>query len=120
MSKEVEGQRVPISFTDGRRTPVKFIKDGEIPPEKREYLILYYSEIEDEEVKSFEIITGRKKAYEFVRSIIEYIDIHESKVLVSGATLENCKTVYEYMKLMEVYFEDSFDIEDYNMGDIVD
>lgn len=120
MSDNKEEQRVPVKFTEEQRVPVRFIKDGEIPPEKREYLILYYSEIENEEVKSFEIITGRKEAYEFVKSIVEFVDIHESKVLVSNGTLENAKTVYEYMKLMEVYFEDSFDIEDYNMGDIVD
>lgn len=90
-------------------------------PEDRKYLLLYYASDEkgEEDIKSFEFLTGRTKTYEFIKNIIENIDIYKSKVIVETVTLNEMVTVYEFMKHISSLIEDtSFDIEDYNYGDI--
>lgn len=92
-------------------------------PEERLYLIYYYADDPDnnrgEKIKSFEEIKGRTKIYEFIKNMIEYIDIHESKVLVETLTLNDAVSVYDFMKVISQYYEsDTFDIEDYNFGDV--
>jgi hypothetical protein len=91
-------------------------------PEERQYLLLYVASAEDgeEDIKSFEFIKGRTRVYDFIKGVIDSIDIHESKVLVEGVTLEGMISVYEFMKHISILLEDNFDIEDYNYGDIDD
>ena len=88
-------------------------------PEEREYLLLYYATDErGEDIKSFEFLTGRTETYEFIKNIIESLDIHESKVIVETVTLKEMISVYEFMKHISMLLEDtSFDIEDFNIGD---
>lgn len=91
----------------------------QIRPEDKTYIILYYMTIDTgEDIKSFEVVTGRKNAYEYIKGIVEYLDIHDSKVMVDNVPYAKAISVYEFMKLMSNHFmEDSFDIEDYNIGD---
>ena len=102
--------------------PATFDNDEKKGPLTKQYLILAVFTASDENRdidKSFEFVTGRPAAWEMIKSMIEYLDIHESLVLVEGVKLENAKTVYEFMKYAEVFFpDDSFDIEDYNYGDV--
>jgi len=94
--------------------------------EDRKYLLLYYFSDEkgEEDQKSFEFIIGRMATYKFIKSIIEDINIHKSKVLVETVTLNELISVYEFMKHISSIIEDddkdSFDIEDYNTGDYDD
>lgn len=117
----------PISFmSDEERKEATVNLRNEIleanrqDPEHREYTLLYYADEEGEEIKSFEEITGRTALRKFIIGIVEYMDIHKSKVLVEGNLVEDALSVYKFMKLMSDrgYYEDSFDIEDYNKGDI--
>ena len=90
-------------------------------PEKKKYLVLYYGSDGHEEEKGWEIITGRTEAYNFIKNRAEILDIHNSIVVAGTVTLlealESGMNVYEFMKHMRQYFNDGFDIEDYNIGD---
>ena len=87
-------------------------------PKKKTYLILYIGTDEDgKDMKSFEVKEGRKEAFDFIKDIVEYIDIHESKVLTDNVSYNEAASVYEFMKYVSsIIEEDSFDIEDYNYG----
>lgn len=88
---------------------------------EKNYLMLFYATIDKgEEEKVFEIVTGREAAYEYIKSMIECIDIHKSKVLVDTVCFKDAASVYEFMKYIRDnnFFGDSFDIEDYNIGDV--
>jgi len=86
-------------------------------PSNMDYLILYIGEMDGEEVKSFEIIEGREKAYEFIKSILEFIDIEESKVISEIMTLEEAGSVKDFMISMREYFpNDTFDTSEYFEG----
>ena len=67
------------------------------------------------------MIDGRTNARNFIKDRIEYMDIHDSIVVAGTVTLiqalEANMTVYEFMKQINKFFDDSFDIEDYNIGD---
>ena len=95
---------------------VKDIKKG---PEEKEYLLLLV-DIEDNDATMFTIVMGRRAAYDYIKEDIKNMDIHKSTILVEGLPLERRVTVYEFMKHIQEknFFEDSFDIEDYNIGDI--
>lgn len=91
-------------------------------PEDRIYLLLYYF-VDDngDESKTFEFIKGRTEVRERIIADLAVgdVDIHRSRVLVEKAPLEDSLTLYAFMKLIEVYFEDKpFDIEAYNIGDV--
>ena len=91
-------------------------------PEERYYLLLYYFIDDDgDESKTFEFIKGRTSVRERIIADLAVgdIDIHKSEILVEGAPLEDRISIYAFMKLIEIYFEnDPFDIESYNTGDI--
>lgn len=86
-------------------------------PEERQYLICIASipgsEYEDEWV----IVTGRRAAYEKIVESIEYIDLENSFILVETCTLKDRKSIYTFMKYMENFYNEGFDIEDYVRGD---
>lgn len=104
-------------------------------PEDKKYLVLMYLPSDKpygEDDKVFEIFKGRTKTYETLKDLIIEcnLDVHESIVIVETVTLEqalsdnnpdNRMTVYKFMRHMKDsgYFNDSFDIEDYNI-DIYD
>lgn len=111
----------PLFRKVGEVKPVTEQSTKVTPASKREYLILYYATIDKgEEEKSFEIVTGREAAYEFIKTMVECIDIHKSKVLVDTVSYNKAATVYEFMKYIgdKNFFNDTFDIEDYNIGDM--
>lgn len=111
----------PITFTDKESPIIPFTIDKSLKdPEKRIYVILYYAHEDGDDVKSFEVIIGRTNTREFIKNMIECLDIHESKVLVETVPYEDAKSVYEFIKLMESFYNDGFDIEDYNIGDNID
>jgi DNA-binding protein len=90
-----------------------------IDPEDKQYLVLMFLK-ENEETKTFEIITGRKSVYDYIRENIDNIDILKSLILVNaeGVTLNDAITVYAFMKHMEQFFQDeNFSIEDYRDED---
>ena len=107
------------------------------------YLILLEGEYkykDGENYKSFELITGRQAAYDFIKDILE--NMHESDyeymLYVSKSriiseppvitpdtpriTLSNMLTLYSFMKIMrqqnKIVDDSSFDIEDYFDEDI--
>ena len=86
-------------------------------PEDKQYLIcisaLPGSEVDDEWV----IVTGRRAVYDKIVESIEYIDLRYSFVLVETCTLADRKSVYTFMKHMENFYNEGFDIEDYVKGD---
>lgn len=92
-------------------------EEKKISPEDKVYIVLYYADIDDEEVKSFEVLKGRTATYNFIKNIIEYTDIHESKVVIDDVPYDESLSIYEFMIVMKNYFHDAFDIEDYNVGD---
>lgn len=111
----------PISFVDKTELiePISFV--SKLDPEERKYLILYFGTDPDngDEIKSFEIITGRTATYEFIKNMIDSIDIHESKVMTThDMTYDEAGSVYLFMKAMQQFFVDGFDIADYCTGDM--
>ena len=87
-------------------------------PKKKTYIVLYIGTDEDgKDIKSFEVIEGRKETFDFIKGIVEYIDIHESKVLTDNVSYSDAASIYDFMKYVSsIIEEDSFDIEDYNYG----
>lgn len=85
-------------------------------PEERIYVVLYICQSPDnEDVKYFEVITGRRATYDFVKGIVDDIDIYESRVLAETVPYKDALNVYEFMVQMKKHITDtSFDIEDYN------
>ena len=102
----------PIYYVDDQGKPI--VKKT---PEEKEYLLLLkYITDNDSESTEFCIFIGRTEARKYIIDVVPDLDIFESYVLVEGVVLENRITVYEFMKHMENYFSDGFDIEDYNIG----
>ncbi len=100
------------------KLPPAIIIEGKDPEEKM-YLVLYIgTDDEGNEIKSYEDIQGRTATYNFIKGMIEFIDIYESRVLVETVVLAKALNVYEFMKHSSKYINDpSFDIEEYNYGD---
>lgn len=71
----------------------------------------------------WKLCNGRTEAYEFIKSSLENeftdvdplvdLDPIESFVLVDGLPLRDRKSVYAFMKYIQQYYDDGFDIEDY-------
>lgn len=62
------------------------------------------------------IITGRKSAYNYIKENIEdySIDVYQSFILAETCTINGKKTIYDFMKYCESIFTDSdFNIDDY-------
>lgn len=88
-------------------------------PEEREYLLLLY--ITDDSGESdnqiFEIITGREATYQYIKDMIDGMDINKSKVMVTDVTLKEALTIYQFMMVIKnkYYTNDTFDIDEYNV-----
>lgn len=82
------------------------------------YVVLYIGTDENgDDLKSFEVIEGRLETFEFIKGMVEYLDIHESKVLTGTVGYDKAISVYDFMKYVSsIIEENSFDIEDYNVG----
>lgn len=86
-------------------------------PENKQYLICIAS-IPDSGVEDeWCIVNGRRAAYEKIVESIDYIDLRYSFVLVETCTLSDRKSIYTFMKYMENFYNEGFDIDDYVKGD---
>lgn len=98
-------------------------------PEKI-YLILLDGEETDKGTpyRDWQMKEGRQAAYDYIKNMIENeyvnINIHESRIIVSSdkVKITDGISIYEFMKIMKendkVIDYTSFDIEDYNNGDV--
>lgn len=84
-------------------------------PEEKQYLLCIAGK--DGADDEWEIITGRTATYERIKESIEYIDFELSFVLVETLTLSDRKSIYAFMKYVQDFYNDGFDIEDYIKGD---
>ena len=85
-------------------------------PEEKEYLICIVNKNGTD--YDWDIIEGRTNVYEYIKEEIEFIDLEKSFVLVESLPLSGRKTIYAFMKYVQEFYEDSFDIEDYVIGDM--
>lgn len=88
-------------------------------PEEREYLLLLYvtDDSGDSDEQRFEIIIGREATYQYIKDMIDGMDINKSKVVVTDVALKDALTVYQFMILMKnkYYMNDTFDIGEYDV-----
>lgn len=104
------------AFTLTEDSPLRNIKK---PFEEKKYLIFYIA-IDDDgyEYKSFEMVTGRTAAYDFIKGMASSLNMHESMILVEGVPLEDATSVYNFIIHIKQFMPpDSFDIDDYTVGD---
>lgn len=86
------------------------------------YIILMYP-YDDSEGRTFTIKYSRREVYDYIKEVVDRIDIHKSFVLTdSDLTLEQSQeiaTVYNLTKKFQETFADtSFNIEDFNDNNI--
>jgi hypothetical protein len=86
-------------------------------PEERYYLICIRAAAQSDMPDEWHIVSGRTEAREVIINAIDYIDFEESFVLVETCTLNDRKSIYTFMKYIEQFFNDGFDIDDYVKGD---
>lgn len=82
-------------------------------PEEKQYLICIHGYDND----IWNIVTGRTAAYEFIKEYIEDINLEDSFILVENCNLNQRKSIYAFIKHVESFYEDNFDIDDYVKGD---
>ena len=91
-------------------------REIERSPEEKQYLLLLYY-IEDPDEKTFEIITGRSFAREWLMEQLGAIDVDSSYVLVEDVpfkdSLSNQITVRKFLNMVQKYYDDNFDINEY-------
>lgn len=107
----------PARIVPGKLVPARIVENKKVEKtnEEKLYIVLYIEIVDDEYIKKFEECIGRTATYEFIKSIAEYIDIHESKILLEGVNILEAATVYEFMIYVKnMYKDDEFNIEDYN------
>lgn len=84
--------------------------------ERKEYLCCLSLHTDNEEFQEYEILTGRTEAYEYIRQYIESyseVDMLKSFVLVDGLPLSERKSVYAFMRYVQQFYDDGFDIDEY-------
>lgn len=80
------------------------------PINARRYVLLLFYVGGD---KIFEIITGQEESYDFIREIVEDIDLKASQILGEDSTIKTCKNIYDFIKAMRPYVQDPMDPDDY-------
>lgn|SRR5574344_1137962 len=83
-------------------------KPIEKSPELKKYLLLIYATGDDED-RTFQIITGRSEAREYLISNLSDINILNSLVVVEDVTLEDSISVLEFLKYIQAFYDDDFD-----------
>ena len=79
----------------------------------KQYLLLIYDK-QDPECRTFELVTGRKDVYEYVKEHIDEIDLELSHILSETTTIADAVKVVDFMRVMKDHFEDEeFVIDDY-------
>lgn len=87
------------------------------PDEKRYILLMIIENDISEEEKIFEVITGRVNAYNYLKDMIECMNIYESKIMGGNVSYNDAISVYDFMswcQYNELVKRDGFDIEDYS------
>ena len=85
--------------------------------EQKMYLVCcaFYNNIYDGTL--WVIKQGRTEAYEYVKELIEdysdTIDFEESFVLVDGLPLSDRKNLYVFIKYIQQFYDDGFDVDEY-------
>jgi len=82
----------------------------------KKYILLLISN-EDEDDKTWKEFLGRDSLVEYIKQIVEDVDIKHSLVLTENVSIKDAINIYEFMKYMyetKGYYNDGFDIEDYN------
>lgn len=84
--------------------------------EEKEYLICIECMSGD---LHWEIAKGRTEAYEYIKDIMNLygIDFDTSFILVEGKSITERVSIYAFLKHVQDYFEDGFDVDDYIIGD---
>lgn len=86
-------------------------------PEDKAYLILLVVGEDDEQV--FQGVIGRQEAFEYIKQMVEIIDLDESKILSETTTFSEAISVYDFMKncIVKDVVEnpDGFDIDEYRI-----
>ena len=66
--------------------------------------------------QEYEILMGRTEAYEYIRQYIESyseVDMLKSFVLVDGLPLSERKSIYAFMRYVQQFYNDGFDVDEY-------
>lgn len=96
---------------------VKIVDNTKKHHEDRQYLICIRTKQGSGVQDSWDIVTGRTEAYEYIKNNIDDIDLSKSFILVETLTLNERKSIYAFMKYTGEFYSDGFDIEDYIKGD---
>ena len=90
---------------------------------EKTYVVLYYAtdDTTGEELKSWEILKGRQKVYDFIKSMKDYMNMDDSIVLVEGQNVETAKSCYDFVEFVTrnsyVKEDTTFHIEEYHTGE---
>ena len=88
------------------------------PPDQRQYLVLleYYNE---ELQNTYQGFVGRQNVFDYIKSIVEDIDLDKSLILTETVQYKDAINIYDFMKECiisgSVKNDDGFDIDDYNI-----
>jgi len=87
-------------------------------PELRQYIILKYG-VEDQDVYTWESMTGRSITYEYIKNNIEDIDPDKSIVLTENVAIKDAFTVTQFVKYLQngnlIEDDEEFDIDSYSV-----
>lgn len=112
-----EELKSPFKKVEEFRSP--FVKAEEvIDKSKMKYLVLMYLTVDDVEEATFSIYTGRMETYENLKGLVENLDLIKSKVLTERVGLKDAISVYEFLKHVSDTTQDSFDVDEYVIGDV--
>lgn len=82
--------------------------------DKKYLLLLVYNDgVKDFEYKN----DGRKATYDYLKLIVENIDVIESKVVSNNINFTEAISVYEFVKFVSSMLDDTYNIDDYVIGD---
>lgn len=96
---------------------VKVVDNTKKHPEDRQYLICIRTKSSSGVQDSWDFVTGRTEAYNYIKENIDDIDLDTSFILVESCVLAERKSIYAFMKYAGEFYSDGFDIEDYIKGD---
>lgn len=114
----------PFKIENEAAKPLFSIAEKQPDPETIEYLFLYEAVYDEDEVKSFEFITGRKELINFIKNIADFLTIEQCKVLSAERLVKDGLDLKVFMMVFRDQFNDGlFDIFDYiteEEGDLED
>lgn len=89
--------------------------DSNDPKQLKMYLVCFVYKGEPVE-KGFEMVRGQANVRQFLKNIIDQIDIFQSFLIVEDFPFggeDGKPSVYHFLKWMEEYYDDGFDVEIY-------